>query len=111
VNGLYACQRAVRDDRWYFIRTYHEGFYEFPKVVLYDMHNDPFQEKNVADKYPGIVHLMDHRLNEWIQDNIDRHDYMIDPMSEVLKSGGPFRYIKLDRWVNRLREEGRLPLL
>lgn len=105
-HGLYCCQRAVFDGRWWFIRTYHEGFYEFPRVVLYDMHDDPFQEHNVAGQHPEIVHLMDHRINEWMQSNIDKHDYMIDPMTDVLKSGGPFRYIKLDRWLNRLREEG-----
>lgn len=105
-HGLYACQRAVWDGKWWFIRTYDSGFYDFPHVVLYDLETDPNQIKNVATEYPEIVNLMDHRIAEWAQANVDRHHFMIDPMQDVMKSGGPFRYIKLERWVKRLRDEG-----
>ena len=39
-HGLYTCQRAVRTDRWLFIRTYHPGLYAWEPETLYDMQND-----------------------------------------------------------------------
>jgi choline-sulfatase len=104
-HALYACQRAVFDKRWFFIRTYHEGFYDFDPVVLYDLHNDPNQLVNVADKNPEIVHLMDHRLTDWIQLNLNKHGKIIDPMQEVIRTG-PFHYIKPGQWAVKLREMG-----
>ncbi|WP_135557008.1 sulfatase family protein [Paenibacillus cymbidii] len=104
-HGLFACQRAVCDRRWYFIRTYHEGLYEFDPVVLYDMENDPHQTANVAAEHPDIVQLMDHRLSAWLQDNARKHGHIVDPMQEVIRTG-PFRYMQPHTWVGRLRQEG-----
>lgn len=104
-HGLYACQRAVRDQRWYFIRTYDPGLYEFPAVCLYDMQNDPNQRYNVAQDHPDIVMLMEHRLAEWLQQNRDRHGVIPDPMEAIL-DGGPYRYITPANWAARLRDAG-----
>lgn len=105
-HGLYACQRAVRDDRWFYIRTYHSGLYEFPEVVLYDLQQDPHQTENVADRHPEVVALMQQRLDEWVQDNLKKSGRDIDPMQEILDSGGPFRYLLPHQWVERLRKAG-----
>ncbi|WP_230986740.1 sulfatase family protein [Cohnella fermenti] len=105
-HGLNTCQRAIRDARWYFIRTYHPGFYRFDDVTLYDMENDPHQLHNVASHFPEIVHLMDHRIQEWLQEQQSKHGLIMDPMQEVIRSG-PWRYVTPEAWAERLRSEGR----
>ncbi|MEK3723971.1 sulfatase family protein [Paenibacillus sp. FSL H8-0034] len=105
-HGLYACQRAVRDQRWYFIRTYHEGMYDFDEVVLYDLQNDPHQTVNVAVEHPNIVHLMEQRLEQWVTNNLHKAGTEIDPMQEIIRTGGPFRYMLPEQWVGRLEKAG-----
>jgi arylsulfatase A-like enzyme len=104
-HGLFTCQRAVRDERWYFIRTYHSGLYRFDKVTLYDMVNDPHQTKNVADRYPEVVKEMDHRLSQWLQENLGKPGHIVDPLQKVVETG-PWKYVTLESWVQRLRKEG-----
>lgn len=104
-HGLYTCQRSVRDHKWSFIRTYHSGLYHFDDVTLYDMENDPHQRVNVASEYPDIVKEMDHRIAQWFQSNIGSNGRKTDPMQAVIESG-PFRYVTLEQWVDRLRAEG-----
>lgn len=104
-HGLYACQRAVRDVRWYFIRTYHPGMYAFPEIVLYDMQADPWQTTNVAEEHPDVVMLMDHRLAQWVAQNRAKHGVIPDPMEAVI-STGPYRYLTPDDWADRLRDAG-----
>ncbi|MCY0874666.1 MAG: sulfatase [Firmicutes bacterium] len=104
-HGLYACQRAVRDDQWYFIRTYHPGLVLFPPVALYDIHADPHQQHNVAADHPDVVAVMDHRLAEWVQQNRDHHGEIPDPMEAIMHTG-PYRYLTPQDWAERLRDAG-----
>lgn len=105
-HGLYTCQRAVRDEKWYFIRTYHAGLYRFDEVTLYDMENDPNQTVNVASRYPEIVKEMDHRILEWQQFNLAKPEHRPDPLQLVVETG-PWKYVTLEGWMERLRKEGR----
>lgn len=104
-HGLYACQRAVRDDRWHYIRTYHQGLYTFDPIVLYDMMANPNQTQNVADQHPDVVEAMDHRLADWLQENRVKHGVIPDPMEQIIHTG-PYRYIGPQEWIRRLRELG-----
>jgi arylsulfatase A-like enzyme len=105
-HGLYACQRAVRDHRWYFIRTYHEGFYHFDEVALYDLKNDPYQMTNVAANHPDVVERMYYRLTGWVEENLAKNKVNRDPMQEIIATGGPFRYLKPEDWVKHLEKAG-----
>lgn len=104
-HGLYACQRAVVDKRWYYLYTYHEGFYHMEKEILYDLENDPHQTKNVASVHRDVVDKMYNRLSRWIDDNLAKSGLKKDPMREILASGGPFRYLEPEDWVLRLENE------
>lgn len=105
-HALYVCQRAVRDEKWYFIRTYHPGLYlHFDEVTLYDMVNDPNQLRNVAADYPEIVREMDHRLSSWQHEQSRKPGYKVDPMQKVLETG-PWKYLKPEDWVRRLEKAG-----
>ncbi|KIL40396.1 arylsulfatase [Gordoniibacillus kamchatkensis] len=104
-HALYVCQRAVRDSKWYFVRTYHTGLYDFPQVSLFDMENDPYQTNNVADQYPEVVKEMDHRLIEWMQQHVYKAGHKIDPLQKVIETG-PWKYVTVEGWVQRLRRDG-----
>ncbi|ULL15274.1 arylsulfatase [Paenibacillus sp. H1-7] len=104
-HGLYTCQRAVRDRKWHYIRTYHPGLYRFDPVTLYDMENDPFQLDNAAERYPDIVKEMDHRIALWTQEQLGQPGSRMDPLHQVIETG-PWKYVKLEDWVERLRREG-----
>ncbi|MFE5321931.1 sulfatase [Paenibacillus sp. NPDC056579] len=105
-HALYVCQRAVRDARWYFIRTYHPGLYlHFDEVTLYDMENDPNQTVNVADQYPDIVKEMDHRLTQWQHEQARKPGYKVDPMQKVIETG-PWKYLSAEDWIRRLDRKG-----
>ncbi len=106
-HALYVCQRAVRDEQWYFIRTYHPGLYlHFDEVILYDMKSDPNQTRNVAAEYPNIVKEMDHRLAAWQHEQTRKPGYKVDPMQKVLETG-PWKYLKPEDWVRKLERVGR----
>ncbi|MFZ4451546.1 sulfatase family protein [Salibacterium aidingense] len=102
-HALYTCQRAVRDERWYFIRTYHPGLYAFEKVSLYDMKKDPYQQLNVIEQHPETAKEMDHRLMQWYQIHFHEKRKTLDPMQEVVKTG-PWKYVTLESWVEHLRK-------
>ncbi|TBL80433.1 sulfatase [Paenibacillus thalictri] len=104
-HALYVCQRAVRDRKWSFIRTYHEGLYDFPQVALYDMESDPYQTTNVAEQYPDVVREMDHRLMEWMQTHIYSAGSKIDPLQKVVETG-PWKYMTVGEWMRRLQRDG-----
>ncbi|GHH97905.1 sulfatase family protein [Neobacillus kokaensis] len=105
-HGLYACQRAVMDRKWYFLYTYHPGFYDIEQVILYDLENDPHQTINVAQEYPEVVEKMYFRLSKWVEGNISKNGVGKDPMREILASGGPFRYLEPQDWILRLENAG-----
>lgn len=105
-HGLYVCQRAVRDKKWYFIRTYHPGlFRQFDEVTLYDMENDPNQVVNVAELHPDVVKEMDSRLIDWMQKNVMKPGHKVDPMQKVIETG-PWKYLTVHNWVDRLQKLG-----
>ncbi|WP_248926054.1 sulfatase [Paenibacillus hamazuiensis] len=104
-HALYVCQRAVRDRKWSYIRTYHTGLFDFPEVSLFDMENDPYQTNNVASMYPDVVKEMDHRLMEWMQEHVYRAGRKVDPLQKVIETG-PWKYMTVDDWVRRLHRDG-----
>ena len=106
----HVCQRAVRFDRWMYIRTYHDGYNLFPDEMLFDINNDPHEQTNLADSHRAVCMEAVYRLNEW-------HDAMMrtmppgcdtDPLWTVIAEGGPY-HVKgqLARYVGWLRQTGR----
>ncbi len=88
----HVCQRSVRFGPWLYMRTYHDGYHLWPKEMLFNLENDPHEERDVAAEHPDIVREGETRLLDW-------HDEMMatmppgvaeDPMRTVLAEGGPF---------------------
>lgn len=106
----HGCQRSVRWGDWLYMRTYHDFYHLFPKEMLFNLKDDPYEQHNLAEERPGICHEAAARYLNW-------HDKMMmtqpqgffhDPMWEVIHEGGPFHARgKLSQYCERLEQTDR----
>ncbi len=61
-------QRAIRDERWKFIR-----YPKAERVQLFDLRSDPFEMRNLADDpaSSAILTKLSAQLDQWLKDNGD----------------------------------------
>jgi choline-sulfatase len=87
----HVCQRSVRWDDYIYIRTYHDGYHLFPKEMLFNLKEDPYEQNNLAKERLDLCKEGAYRLMDW-------HDHMMetqpdgyteDPMRKVIAEGGP----------------------
>lgn len=105
-HALYSCQRAVRTPDWLYTRTYHPGLFPFEPRSLFEMRSDPHQTQNVIGGRPGIGAEMDGLMQDWLQEQVGHHGSEPDPMPSVVQTG-PWKYVRLEEWIDRLRSQGR----
>jgi len=104
----WSCQRAVRFGPWIMIRTYHDGFKNFPPIMLFNVQEDPHETNNLADKHPTIVNQALAMLDEWHAEMMSSSAYAEDPLWTVMREGGPFHVRgALEEYCRRLRATGR----
>lgn len=106
----HGCQRAVRWDRWLYIRTYHDFFHLYPKEMLFDIESDPHEERDIASERPDLCREAVHRYLEWHDGMMETmpEGYLHDPLWEVIAEGGPFHAKgMLPKYVERLKSTGR----
>ena len=107
-HAAWTAQRSVRFDRWICIRTYHDAFHGFPHVMLFDLVEDPFEQRNVATAHPEVVERALAVLSEWGAEALSRSSTGIDPLWTVLSDGGPWHSrVDVDWYLERLRTTGR----
>jgi arylsulfatase A-like enzyme len=75
-HGLYTAQRAVRTDRWKFIRTYNPGMWSgvTPDRQLFDMHADPWEQTDVSEDNPGVVADLEAEMLAWAEEHRSEHE-------------------------------------
>ncbi len=118
----HVCQRSVRWGKWLYMRTYHDGFHLFPKEMLYDMENDPFEQKDVATQNPAVCNEGAQRLSSWHDEQMNRmakHSINTeDPLWTVMRENGPLHanigpygqpggIAGFNKYLKRLEETGR----
>ncbi|MFA6889412.1 MAG: sulfatase [Bacilli bacterium] len=105
----HVCQRSVRARDYLYIRTYHDGYHFFPKHMLFNLKDDPHEQCNLALLHPEIVHEMTSLLFDWHDQAMKKNHYEFeDPMSTVLREGGPFHAsMQLKNYVNHLIKTNR----
>lgn len=86
----HVCQRSVRFENWLYIRTYHDGYHGFPKDMLFDLENDPYEQYNLVEERSDIHMKAVYLLNEWHDDMMLSMKEDTDPLWTVMKEGGPF---------------------
>jgi len=83
-HGLYTAQRAVRTDRWKFVRTYNEGAWDLPERALFDLEADPWEQENVAGEHPEVVAELERELASWVEAHVGVTG---DELREVARRG------------------------
>jgi arylsulfatase A-like enzyme len=108
----HVCQRAVRWDRYQYIRTYHDGLRLHPREMLFDVVADPHEQTDLAPTRPDLCREAAHRLCEWHDDRMlamaDR--CTVDPLWTVIHEGGPQHAkpkMQLEKYCKRLEETDR----
>lgn len=85
-HGLYTAQRAVRTDRWKFIRTYHPG--DWPDVApprqLYDMEADPHEQDDVSEEHPELLEELETTMAVWAETHVGRDE---DELKRTAREG------------------------
>ncbi len=111
----HVCQRSVRFGDWIYMRTYHDGYHNFPREMLFNIKEDFHETRNVAAEHPEICHQASHMLLDWFDEQMMKSDTGVDPMQTVLKEGGPFHtrgwlkyYCEHLRKTDRAEEADRL---
>ena len=111
----HVCQRSVRFGDWIYMRTYHDGYHNFPKEMLYNIKEDFHETKNVAAEHPDICHQASHMLLDWFDEQMMKSETGVDPMQTVLREGGPYHtrgwlkyYCEHLRKTDRAEEAERL---
>lgn len=111
-QGAWTCQRAVRfrheDAELLAIRTYHDGFHGFPDLMLFDVADDPHEQRDIAGTEPELADAALARLERWHGEMMRRSPLAADPLWAVLREGGP-KHVRgeLKAYLERLRATGR----
>ena len=94
--GIYAFQRAVRTRDWLFVRTLHPGNFPHEPYMLYNMVDDPWQQKNLAHENEPKTAEMDHILSNWWYGHCTGQDAVADPFLSMMHIG-PDIYCSMER--------------
>ena len=107
-QGAWTCQRGVRFDDWMLIETLHGGYHLFDEVMLFDLANDPFEQRNLASARPEVAGRGLMLLSQWYAAALPTAARGRDPLANVLKEGGPYHAKgHLPAYLERLRATGR----
>jgi arylsulfatase A-like enzyme len=107
-QGAWTAQRGIRFDDWLCLRTYHDGYHDFPETMLFDVASDPHEQRDVAGKRPDVVADALARLDDWHAAAMRISSDASDPLWTVLREGGPWHVRgHLPAYLKRLRETGR----
>jgi choline-sulfatase len=107
-QGAWSCQRSVRWGDNLLIRSYHDGYHDFPTLMLFDIRQDPHEQHDLAAQRPELVREGQARLEGWLSEQLGSSPHAIDPMLTVLREGGPYHCRgKLPKYLERLRATGR----
>ncbi|GBF77277.1 sulfatase [Paenibacillus sp. 598K] len=104
----HVAQRSVRFREWIYIRTYHDGFHLFDQEMLFNLADDPYEQRNVAAEHRELCMEAVYLLTQWHDEMMKANNDATDPLWTVLKEGGPFHAKGyLPGYMKRLEETGR----
>lgn len=111
-QGAWSCQRGVRfanDNQDYlYLKTYHDGLKMLEPDMLFNLTDDPHEQKNLTSSEPETLHLATKYLADWYAGMMQTSNYDIDPLMTVIREGGPsYTRGRLPAYLERLRKSGR----
>jgi len=107
-QNAWSCQRSVRFGDYLCLRTYHDGYKQLEPVMLFNLADDPHEQRDLAAERPELVDRGMSFLTDWYQKMAATSQYNVDPMMTVLREGGPYHTRgMLPAYLERLRDTGR----
>ncbi|MHC5056028.1 MAG: sulfatase [Planctomycetota bacterium] len=107
-QNAHVCQRSVRKGDWLYMRTYHDGFHLFPDEMLYNINEDPHEQRDLASERPEVCGDLARVLERWHAEMMASSTSKVDPLRTVLDEGGPFHANgQLPRYCERLEATER----
>jgi arylsulfatase A-like enzyme len=107
-QGAWTLQRAVRFDRYLAIHTRHDGYHDYPQVMLFDLEADPHEQLDLAAGKPELVERSRELLAQFLGEAKRKGPAPVDPFDWVMAEGGPSHTRgELQAYLKRLRETGR----
>lgn len=105
----HVCQRSVRFGPWLYMRTYHDGFHLFPKEMLFNTHDDPHEQHDIASDNVALCNAGLRHLSDWHDEMMETMPYDNDPLWTVMLEGGPQHAKKrfLPAYFEHLKRTGR----
>lgn len=89
-QNAHVCQRSVRYGDYIYMRTYHDGYHNFPREMLFNIKEDFHETTNIAAERPDICDKCAHLLLDWHDEAMAKSMNGVDPMITVLREGGPY---------------------
>ena len=90
------------------INTLHGGYHLFDDVMLFDLSNDHFEQRNVAAERADVTARGLRLLSQWHAAMVRNAARGRDPLENVMLEGGPFHVRgELPAYLERLRATGR----
>lgn len=105
---VWSCQRSVRWGDHIYLRTYHDGYHNWPAQMLFNLKDDPHETTSLVENEPELVRDAQAMLNNWTEDCLSRSIDGIDPLQIVLREGGAYHTRgALPQYLKRLEATGR----
>ena len=104
----WCAQRSARWDTFLCIETYHDGYHDYPRHMVFDLSADPHEQYDLSGSRPDLVAHGTALLAQWRADAMANAHVKIDPIDQVMQEGGPL-HVRDDgpAYIERLRETGR----
>jgi arylsulfatase A-like enzyme len=110
-QGAWTCQRGVRFEQYLALHTLHDGYHDYPEVLLFDLARDPHELTDLAAARPELVERSRLLLARFCEQALARGPAVRDPLTTVLAEGGPAHVRgELRGYLERLRTTGRAGL-
>ncbi len=105
---VHVCQRAVRFGDHLYIRTYDDGYHLFPREMLFDLHDDPHEQRNLADERRDLCDRALRILTDWHDDMMHSSTSDTDPLWTVMREHSlVYNRHQLPGYCDRLEATGR----
>ena len=104
----HVCQRSARFGDWIYIRTLHDGYHLFDREMLFNVKEDPHEQRDVKALHPEVCAQGAKLILDWQEEQMLKSPSPVDPMYTVLHEGGPYHTRgHLQEYALRLEQTGR----
>lgn len=111
-QGAWSAQRGVRfrgdGADWLLLRTYDAGLKDLPPILLFNLTDDPAEQRDLSGLRPDMVGRGLSILDIWRGEVMAAAGLVDDPLMTLIAEGGPFHVQgRLPAYAARLRASGR----